>query len=178
MSLVQQFQLMADYNRWMNENLYEAASTLPPAALVEDRGAFFRSLLGTFNHLMVADTIWLQRFAHHPNRFASLQPLLEIPTPHTLDETLYENFQTLRQARHHMDSTILAFVNETIESDYEQILVYKNTKGNSFNKPFGHLVLHFFNHQTHHRGQMTALLSQQGIDYGTTDLLVRIAEAN
>ncbi len=127
---------------------------------------------------MVADTIWLQRFAHHPNRFPALQPLLEIPTPHLLDETLYEDFQALRQARRHMDATILAFVNETVESDFDQILVYKNTKGITFKRLFGPLMLHFFNHQTHHRGQMTALLSQQGIDYGTTDLLVRIAEGS
>ncbi len=178
MSLVQQFQLMADYNRWMNENLYGAASALTPAALAEERGAFFGSLLGTFNHLLVADTIWLQRFAHHPNRFPVLQPLLEIPTPLSLDEMLYEDFQTLRQARRHMDTTILAFVNETIESDFEKMLVYKSMKGDSFKKPFGPLLLHFFNHQTHHRGQMTVLLSQQGIDYGTTDLLVRVAEGS
>ncbi len=178
MSLVQQFELMADYNRWMNENLYGAATNLTPAALAEDRGAFFGSLLGTFNHLMVADTIWLQRFAHHSNRFPSLQPLLKIPTPHSLDEMLFEDFQTLREARHHMDATILAFVNETVESDYEKMLSYKNMNGISFSKPFGPLVQHFFNHQTHHRGQMTVLLSQQGVDYGTTDLLVRIADSS
>ena len=178
MSLVQQFQLMADYNHWMNENLYGAASALTPADLAEDRGAFFGSLLGTFNHLMVADTIWLQRFAHHPNRFPALQSLLQIPTPHSLDEMLYEDFKALRQARRHMDTTILAFVNETIESDFEKMLVYKSTKGDSFKKPFGPLLLHFFNHQTHHRGQITVLLNQQGIDYGTTDLLVRVAEGS
>lgn len=175
MSLVQQFQLMADYNHWMNENLYGAASALSAADLAEDRGAFFGSILGTFNHLMVADTIWLQRFAHHPNRFQALQPLLEAPVPRALDEILHENFKALRKARHQMDATILAFVNETVESDYERLLAYRNTKGDSFERPFGHLVLHFFNHQTHHRGQISTLLSQQGIDYGATDLVLRIA---
>ena len=175
MSLVQQFQLMADYNCWMNDNLYGAASTLSAADLAEDRGAFFGSILGTFNHLLVADTIWLQRFAHHPNRFPALQPLLKTPVPRALDETLHEDFKTLRKARHQMDATILTFVNETVESDYERLLAYRNTKGDSFERHFGHLVLHFFNHQTHHRGQITTLLSQQGIDYGVTDLVLRIA---
>lgn len=178
MSQVQQFKLMADYNRWMNENLYGAASALSADQLAEDRGAFFGSLLGTFNHLMVGDTVWLRRFARHPSQFPSLQYLLDIPPPRALDQILYEDFHSLRQARRSMDDAILSFVNETRESDYEQILAYQNVKGSSFRKPFGALVQHFFNHQTHHRGQVTALLSQLGIDYGTTDLLVRISEAS
>ncbi|ASJ71012.1 DinB family protein [Granulosicoccus antarcticus] len=167
---------MGDYNRWMNESLYEAASTLPPAVLAEDRGAFFCSLLGTFNHLLVADTIWLQRFAHHPGRFSALEPLLNKPTMSTLDEVLYEDFQQLRQARQGMDEMILAFVKEAKEADYEQLLAYRNTKDIAFQKPFGSLMLHFFNHQTHHRGQVTVLLNQLGVDCGVTDLLVRIGE--
>lgn len=60
--------LLADYNQWMNRKLYDAAATLPPADLVADRGAFFKSILGTLNHLVVADTIWLKRFRAHPSR--------------------------------------------------------------------------------------------------------------
>jgi len=71
--------LLAQYNRWMNERMYEAAATLDDATLATDQGAFFGSILGTLNHIAVADTIWLHRFARHAGGFASLQALSAFP---------------------------------------------------------------------------------------------------
>jgi uncharacterized damage-inducible protein DinB len=65
MPLRDNFVLMADYSRWMNEKLYAVSSCLTVAEIVEDRGAFFGSVLGTLNHILVADTLWLQRSANH-----------------------------------------------------------------------------------------------------------------
>ena len=76
--------LMAAYNRWMNERLYESAATLDAATLTADKGAFFGSILGTLNHIAVADTIWLHRFAQHEASFASLDDLSRFPRPSSL----------------------------------------------------------------------------------------------
>ena len=93
-----------------------------------------------------------------------------------LTEILYSDIHQLRSARQEMDLAIIKFVDQAIDSDYDHQLSYKNTKGNLFKKNFGFLVQHFFNHQTHHRGQLTVLLSQMGLDFGSTDLLVKIPE--
>src|SRR3546814_18825510 len=81
LSLQSHFALLASYNRWMNERLYAAAATLPAAELARDRGAFFGSIVGTLNHLVVADPIWLQRFAKLPAPPADVHPVPAPPVP-------------------------------------------------------------------------------------------------
>jgi len=156
-SLQQNFQLMAEYNQWMNENIYRVSISLPAEDLAKDRGAFFGSILGTLNHILVADTIWLIRFSEHPSQFASLKFLRSTPKPKALDEILYSNISDLYHARQSMDASIKEFVSQATDSDYNHQLMYKNTKGHFFCKKFGFLVHHLFNHQTHHRGQLTVL---------------------
>lgn len=177
MSLQQNFQLMANYNQWMNVNLYKASSSLDSVELSKDRGAFFGSVSGTLNHILVGDTIWLKRFASHPGNFKSLDNVRNTPMPSALTEILYVEFVELQRARRQLDLTIVEFVNEAAETDYEMALSYNSTRGIPFCKNFGSLVQHFFNHQTHHRGQLTTLLAQLGIDCGVTDLLLRIPDA-
>ena len=170
------FVLLANYNAWMNENIYTAARQLNPAAIAENMGAYFGSILGTLNHLLVADTIWLQRFAKHPTGFSSLANIRSTPKPSALDEVLYPHFEDLRLARCDMDQLIKAFANELSENDLLVPLSYTNTQGKSYTKSFSSLLGHFFNHQTHHRGQVSTLLTQAGVDLGTTDLLAKIPD--
>lgn len=172
MALKQNFELMAHYNQWMNDKLYNAAASLDEAALREDVGAFFISLLGTLNHILVAEILWLKRFRQHPANYTSLDPVLELPQPAALDRLLYSEFDQLRIARSKMDGIIVAFCEQAGDADFEHCFAYTDRKGEPFRKTFGFLVHHFFNHQTHHRGQATTLLSQRGIDIGVTDLAV------
>ena len=174
MSLTDHFQLMAHYNQWMNGNLYQAAATLSEAELHENRGAFFGSVLGTLNHILVGDTLWLQRFAEHPSGFSALDGVRQMLPPASLNTVLHEDFASLTVARLSMDETISAFCNELDDQTLESSLVYHNTRGDRFDRKLGFLVQHFFNHQTHHRGQVTTLLSQAGADVGVTDLLMCI----
>ena len=176
-SLTAHFQLMADYNQWMNQNIHQAAAQLSTEQLKQERGAFFGSILGTLNHLLVGDTLWLQRFADHPSNPASLAEVRQLPKPQGLDAMLYSELDALTRARVAMDTVILAFTQELTDDTLQTQLAYRNSKGMAFNKPFGHLVQHLFNHQTHHRGQVSTLLSQAGIDIGATDLLLRIADS-
>jgi uncharacterized damage-inducible protein DinB len=88
--------LLARYNAWMNGRLYDAAATLPEAALVVDRGAFFGSILGTLEHLVVADTLWLKRFAAHPAAGA-LAPVTALPAPTSLGQIQFGALAPLRE---------------------------------------------------------------------------------
>jgi len=132
--------------------------------------------LATLNHILVGDTIWLTRFATHPAKFASLKYMDHIAYPQSLDQVLYSNFNELRQARFEMDHVIKAFASELTEDTLQSRLAYRSTKGAYFSKDFGYLVQHFFNHQTHHRGQVSTLLTQLGVTIGDTDLLLIIPE--
>ena len=164
--------LMSKYNAWMNGQVYAAAARLPPEEIAADRGAFFKSILGTLNHLVVADHLWLKRFALHPAQHAALEPVPALVMPASLDQILFPDFSALRSHRQMLDGIISAWAAALTEGDLAHTLEYKNTKGMPFRKNFGGLVMHFFNHQTHHRGQVTTLLTQAGQDPGVTDLLL------
>ena len=167
---------MAEYNRWMNGGIYRAAAELPPDVLRENRGAYFGSIFGTLNHIMVGDIIWLARFSAHPIAMDSLEPIRSMRAIASLDQTLHDDLHGLRSAREDLDDMIVAFAAEAGEAHYDSELSYRNTRGALCRKRFGPLVQHFFNHQTHHRGQVTTLLSQVGIDPGVTDLLELIPD--
>lgn len=166
--------LMADYNRWMNDRMFEAAGKLDASALAADRGAFFGSILGTLNHIAVADTIWLHRFAQHPAAFPALRALAGLPRPASLREPLAADLAGLRAYRQPLDEIIVRWTAELEPAHLEADLVYTNTAGVASRKNFGAVVQHFFNHQTHHRGQASTLLFQAGVDVGVTDLVALV----
>jgi uncharacterized damage-inducible protein DinB len=177
------FKLLSDYNTWMNTKLYDAAATLSSADLAADKGAFFGSILGTLNHIVVADTAWLQRFAQpasslqpprQPEPHTALASICELPTPTSLSTILFTDLTELRQRRMLLDAAISSWVAELSDDDLARNVPYSNMKGTPQNKPLDSLLLHFFNHQTHHRGQASTLLFQAGVDIGVTDLLALI----
>ena len=176
MSLLDNLQLMSRYNQHMNQKIVRVASQLSESEIKCDRGAFFGSILGSLNHIYVADIIWLRRFAAHPRQYSSLRQLSELSSYTDLRQTVAEDLNSMAKVRKKLDLTIINWCKEIAPQDLEINLQYQNTKGNSFNKNFGQLVHHFFNHQTHHRGQISTLLSQQGLNLGVTDLLEIIPE--
>jgi uncharacterized damage-inducible protein DinB len=167
---------MAQYNQWMNRKIYATAGQLPEATLKADKKAFFGSILGTLNHLMVGDIIWLKRFAMHPANHKALETVRSLAQPKSLGQQLYSNYEALKVEREQLDEIIMNWCYELCLEDLHHKLYYKNMKGQPAVKLFGHLVLHLFNHQTHHRGQVTTLLSQEGLDVGVTDLLALIPD--
>ncbi|MEA1652943.1 DinB family protein [Nitrospirillum sp. BR 11164] len=168
--------LLAQYNAWMNTKVLEAAARLPAEALTADRGAFFRSILGTMNHLMVADLMWLRRFRTHPAGYATLDPVMDLPVPTRLDEALYTDLASLAADRQVMDAAIGRWAASVRACDLNQVLTYTSSAGKTCARRFGDLIVHFFNHQTHHRGQATTLLTQAGQDVGVTDLVALIPD--
>jgi uncharacterized damage-inducible protein DinB len=174
MTLLKQIQLMAQYNQWINQRIYQATKQLPDAKLNEDKKAFFGSILGTLNHIMVADIVWLKRFSKHPSYHVSLNYIRQLEQPENLNQILHDNFEILTQKRLELDTVIIQWSQEINDKDLSFMLPYNNMKGEPSVKEFGSLIFHFFNHQTHHRGQVTTLLSQENVDIGVTDLLMLI----
>jgi uncharacterized damage-inducible protein DinB len=118
----------------------------------------------------------LKRFAIEQNKFSSLDNIRKTNTPESPNIQLYDNLESLHAARQRLDADIINFCNEITTEQLAKKLDYKNCQGKSYSDQVGLLIRHLFNHQTHHRGQITTLLSQAGIDVGNTDLLVCIKE--
>lgn len=168
--------LLATYNRTMNERTFEAAQTLSAAELSADRGAFFGSILGTLNHIAVADTIWLHRFAQHPGGFSALAALSSFERPTSLRQTIASDIESLGAYRKQLDGIIDLWVSELSAEHLASTLAYSSMAGVPFNKNFGAVLQHVFNHQTHHRGQVSTLLFQAGVDVGVTDLIMLVSD--
>lgn len=174
MDCTNHIRLMASYNKWMNVKVFDAAAKLTAEELAADKGAFFGSLLGTLNHIANGDTIWLRRFATHPANYAELEPVRQLPPPTSLAQVQFTDLAALRERRILLDDATVAWADTVKAADLDHVLHYVNSRGEVGDKHFFSLVMHFFNHQTHHRGQATTLLSQAGIDVGVTDLLMLI----
>jgi uncharacterized damage-inducible protein DinB len=160
----------ARYNRWMNEKLYELSAKLTDEARKRDSGAFFKSIHGTFNHLLVADRVWLARFKGQPAPEGFMAPGIR-----ALDQELYADFAELREQRELTDAELSTWVADLTEERLAAPLVYLR-RGKKLDVPLWWAVAHLFNHQTHHRGQVTTLLTQQGYDPGSTDLFAMLSQ--
>jgi uncharacterized damage-inducible protein DinB len=140
--------MLAGYNRWANGRLYGAVRALPDADYRADRGAFFGSLHGTLNHLLVADHIWMRRFTGTG------------PARTRLDEILFDDLPALEQARREEDDRIVAYVGGLTDADLAGTLTYWTiVRPAEVTQPLAPALAHFFNHQTHHRGQAHALVT-------------------
>ena len=170
MGLAEVFQLMASYNQWMNKKIYDLATVLSEEELKENRGAFFQSIHGTLNHIMVGDIIWLQRFAKHSGFEKMLAPVEKRQVPKELNALLYGSIDTLHNERQTLDKLVLDWAAKLTDEKLNETMHYEDRKGNVFSLDLWVCVLHFFNHQTHHRGQLTTLLAQMNLDIGVTDL--------
>ena len=156
------FRTFAGYNAWANKRLYGAVAKLPEAEYLKPREAFFKSIHATLNHILVGDRLWLGRLT---GRDAGIK---------SLDQMLYADLAGLRVARQAEDARLIAYVDRLSETDLLGSASYRNTEGKPFTVPLAQVLGHIFNHQTHHRGQVTALLAQAGIDPGVTDLIALV----
>jgi uncharacterized damage-inducible protein DinB len=167
------YRLLARYNRLFNARLYDACEKLSDEERKRDCGAFFGSIHGTLNHLIWADKLWLARLAaQRPEFMAVLTPeLLALPPGAVHATMLHEDWALLRAEREKLDAAIEAWVDGFTPDFPQSVMRYANTRGVRREHPAWIALTHFFNHQTHHRGQVTTLLMQAGVDPGVTDLI-------
>ena len=155
------FEMLAAYNAWVNERLYDAAAKVGDAEYRADRGAFFGSLHGTLNHLLLGDRIWMHRFTG------------EGEEPKQLDAILYDDFADLRAARRTEDERIVGYIARLTDTALKGTLRYRSTRAPAeLEQYLAPLLLHFFNHQTHHRGQAHCLPTAIAGEAPSFDLLV------
>jgi uncharacterized damage-inducible protein DinB len=162
---------LARYNRWMNDKLYAVAAKLTDDERKRDRGAFFKSIHGTLNHLLLADRVWMGRFTGVSLHGDWLGP----GGIRSLDQELYGDFEELRRERARTDKDIDGWVAGLTAEKLASPLRYER-KGKTYDDPLWQSVAHLFNHETHHRGQVTTLLTQAGHDPGVTDLIAMFRE--
>ena len=145
---LERYVMFAGYNVWANERLYNAAEKLSDEEYRADRGVFFKSVHGTLNHLLVADRIWMKRFTGQG----------EAPT--TLDAVLFEDLASLRAARDREDARISAYVSGLTDEELAANFTYLTiVNPKTVKQPLAPALDHFFNHQTHHRGQLHGVLT-------------------
>jgi uncharacterized damage-inducible protein DinB len=151
---------MAAYNQWMNQRLYAVCDELSDAERRQDRGAFFKSIHGTLNHILLGDRVWMGRFLDEPFHVDSL------------DQELYRDWEELKRERQKSDAQILQWAVGLTDEILGGTLRYTSIVNPAPRACEMWLAIaHFFNHQTHHRGQLTTLLCQCGKDIGVTDLM-------
>jgi uncharacterized damage-inducible protein DinB len=144
---IENFRQLASYNHWANLRLYGAALELPEESYRRPTGVFFGSLHGTLNHLLLTDRIWLRRLTgdgEHPDR---------------LDAILYDDRGELLRARIAEDARLKRVVDGYADDDLTQSVAYRTTSGKRYSQPLQDILLHLFDHQTHHRGQAHACCS-------------------
>ena len=173
MDLIAQFKTLARYNTWMNHAVYDTCASLSDGERKRDLHAFFGSIHRTLNHLLLTDRVQLGRFigAQRTRSFDASGREIQI---RSLDQELYPDFATLRGEREETDAMIEAWTasNEITAEFLARDMEYDAMSApGCFSVPMWIAVTHFFNHQTHHRGQITTLLSQLGRDPGVTDLM-------
>lgn len=154
------FRALAAYNAWANQKLYAAASELTGEEYRRDVHAFFTSMCGTLNHLLVADRVWMKRFTgegDHPPR---------------LDAIIHEAFGALQVARRVEDQRIVDYIDGLSEEELEGRFTYVTvTDVRTVSQRLAPALTHFFNHQTHHRGQAHGILSTLGKEPPSLDLI-------
>ena len=153
------FRIFARYNRVANERLYEQVGKLDVAEYRRERRGSFGSIHGLLNHILVAsDRIWMSRFAGGGK------------TTPPLNTILFETFAEINSARAKEDAGIEAFFEKVDDGFLARPLAYTNSRGKDYVDEPGPAVLHFFNHQTHHRGQVHVMLSQTEVSPPALDM--------
>jgi len=156
----QHFQMFAAYNRWANQRIYEVAAGLSPEEFTRDTGAFFKSVMGTLNHLLATDRIWMKRFTG------------EGDAPAKLDAILHTDFDSLRKARIAEDDRMVGWINGLSEQQFEGRFTYLTVSDmRTISQRLAPALAHAFNHQTHHRGQLHAILTTLGRPSVVLDLV-------
>ena len=163
-SLHEQFRTFARYNAWANQRLYKACEQLSEADYLKSRPSFFGSIHATLNHILVGDRAWMGRFTNSPSSISSL------------DQELYADFAGLHVARMAEDAQIINYADGLDDAALMFWLEYRNMAGEDQADELAILLSHFFNHQTHHRGQVHTLLSQTSVAPPPLDLIYYLRE--
>lgn len=169
-----QVRALARYNQQFNQRLFQQLAGLSDEERRRDVGAFFGSIHATLNHILLADRIWLARFAAAFPSMTSLHEAELVQGFTSLGDELFADFDALDSARRATDQIIVDWTDQLTDELLAATMRYSNTRGDAREHPAWVAVAHLFNHQTHHRGQITTAMHQLGHDPGVTDFLAYV----
>ena len=178
LSLVKNFSMMSLYNQRMNIQLMAHCQRLSADILVQETHSFFPNIISYWNHILFGDLILIGRLAANKIAELSLQDLSAFPSPKSPDDIYQNNLADIALLRARLDELIVRYCQNLTDDDCDKYITYTTTEGDSISKAVADVTQHLFNHQAHHRGQLTCVLSQFGIDYGCMDLPVIVFEGS
>ncbi|USD67654.1 DinB family protein [Vibrio sp. SCSIO 43136] len=176
MNIVQHFQSMAIYNQRINQQLIKACYQLNEDQLHQETHAFFSTIMAHWNHLLFADLIMLQRMVANDVVNLDAHLIEQLPVSKRIHDTFVDTLEELAALRTAVDTIYVDVTQALTTESCQQEVSYTTTEGQLLSRSLGAFLQHVFNHQTHHKGQLTALLSQFGVDYGCMDLPVVLGE--
>lgn len=178
MGLANNFRMMAHYNQRINKQLMELCLVLPEDKLRQATHSFFPNIISYWNHILFGDLILMKRMAANSVTGLSLDMFETLPVPNSPNDVYCDSLADFALLRDRVDLIILQYCSQLSEQECGSILSYITTEGQQITKSVADVLQHLFNHQTHHRGQLTCVLSQLGIDYGCMDLPVIVSEGS
>ena len=168
------FQGFAQYNSSVNESLLELLRPLKKEQIMMETKAYYPSIFETLFHILITDLSWLKRYKGIFERNKALGSKLLVLEEKGLREEFKSDYTKLFQYRRQVDDLIVQFVEELNEDQMNSIIRYKNYKGEDVEKESWKTLLHWFNHQTHHRGQISVLLDMVGVDHDFSSMVTRV----
>jgi len=164
-------ELMARYNQTANGALYKILEGRDPALITCNAKSHFKSILGLLNHILVSDLNWLTAYRNGSLDLPVLDsPVLDFKHP-GWGNILYDNLSDLWEHRQGVDSLLIRFVEVTSSELFEGDIDIKNPSGKVYKFPFGKILMHLFNHQTHHRGAIAQILDENAVENDYSNLL-------
>ncbi|GAB7219595.1 DinB family protein [Vibrio comitans] len=176
MDLSSNFRILALYNQRMNDKLMEVCNQLTYGQLHQNTNSFFPTVMAHWNHILFGDLIMLQRLVANNLVSIDTKELNQLPTSKSTSDIFVSDLSELVKLRKTVDLIYIDITNQFTADSYNQLVRYTTTEEQVIERTVGEFCQHLFNHQTHHRGQLTCLLSQFDLDFGCTDLPVIVPE--
>ncbi|MBP7735672.1 MAG: DinB family protein [Spirochaetes bacterium] len=169
------FHTLAMYNRSVNEAMMELLNGLSREQIMADTKAFFHSIFETFMHNIATDLVWLRRFqAIYPDTKCLKDNALLSLDDHQIREKTKGDLRYIFELRKQVDALIEEFIHEINDQDFIRGIQYKNIRGEQMDKLLWQVLLHWFVHQTHHRGNISVMLDMIGVNNDFSSLISRV----
>lgn len=176
LTIVKNFRLLAIYNQRLNKQLLECCASLTKEMLEKETHSFFPTIINYWNHILFGDLILLRRLAVNNIAGLTIEDLGGFPQAQAPSDIYCASLSDIYTLRKKVDSMIVKYCESLTDTICEKPIRYQTTEGENIEQCVGIITQHMFNHQAHHRGQLTCVLSQFGVDYGCTDLPILVAD--
>ena len=170
--------MMAKYNQRINDQLMVCCQLLSNDELTKETHSFFTNITAYWNHLFFGDLILLNRLMKNNISSLSEDDFIKLPTPKSPTDIFHHKLSEISTLRKKIDQLICQYSEHLTDEECDTFITYQTTEGEQITKKVADVTQHLFNHQTHHRGQLTCILSQLGVNYGCMDLPVIVGEGS